>query len=258
MILNSLVMVVGCALIWGILFLTHPEAIALNTPDVTLGAIGYFKTSLEFAIIVGRLLVTYKDFKSISVAFTSIGNLCGTVLVLLIFLISNDLPWLKVVLVMIGSFVLIKMALESFSHIHLPTYGGEWLKSFVRWFKKSGMKLPFTGHEDETDTKGNNSELKLTFFAIALNSFMQPFLLGLDDMAVYFSLLTVANTFSICIAIVVSHWLLTSVMLKGSSFVIKVVSDPLFVILGILLFLGLGLHGFFEAGESVLHLLHHN
>ena len=84
----------------------EPVSISFQLSDFLVGSVGYFKTSLEFAIIVGLLFCTFSTskMKSISVSFTSIGNTMGTILVLIAYFVFRNSSVFLLVLISLGIF----------------------------------------------------------------------------------------------------------------------------------------------------------
>jgi hypothetical protein len=281
LIVNTISMLVSLALlvltfkVQNYLVPSNPAQMIFILKDLTLGAVGYFKTSLEFVIIVGMLFYLFDTptRKAVSAAAVTVGNTLGTIIVVIITFVSNVLspgiqPIITIVLLLVGSLVLIKMARESILHIEDKDYLPQWLNHGIMSSKHYIMPKVGLSHKEEEEEEAEvlSNGAKLTLLTIAVTSFYKPFALGLDDMAVYISLINMYSAFSICFSIIVSHWVLTSAMLLtpqlkkvfGYDPVKLLIEDPIFTIVGIGLFVAIGIHGFIEIAHLLMTVFGHH
>jgi hypothetical protein len=211
-------------------------------------------------IIVGLLFYRFgtPKLKAVAAAACTAGNTSGTLLVLGIFFVFNDQPIVGLICLLLGCFVLIKMARGSVLHIEKRKYYPHILNRVLISIKNTAMRVLLLSHHDDVQEE-KAQEVPLSVLGVALVSFIQPFTLGLDDMAVYISLINLYSAFSICFAIIVSHWLLTSAMLATSKLkkffgfdpLEGLVKDPIFTIIGILLFVYIAVH----SAPEIVHLV---
>lgn len=221
--------------------------------DVLIGVTIYLKTSVDFAIFMGRLMTSnggWKNRVAIEIG-TALGNGLGTVAVLIVWTFFKEVEWLLAILVFIASLVLFELAYASLEHFSNWESSGK-LKKFFYLIMDRGLEfiiqfsqpitkkiLPDLGEK----LKGSQSLpwKKLLFF-----SFSVPFILGLDDFAGYVPLFNIVNVFGFGIGVIGGHMLLNIALFLNPSITIKVVRNEWVSFLGSVAFIGLGVWGLVE------------
>ena len=79
----------------------------------------YLKTSIDFALLIRILMAKFPGLKNrIALEIgTSVGNAIGTMLVLFLWVVFRNVPWLLASMVILASLVLFKLAQTSLDHI---------------------------------------------------------------------------------------------------------------------------------------------
>lgn len=228
--------------------------------DVLIGGTIYLKTSVDFAIFMGRLMTSNSGWRNrIAIEIgTAMGNGLGTVAVLVIWTFFKEVEWLLALMVFIASLVLFELAYASLEHF-ANWEGGGWIKKKLYWLMGGGLKfitnftqpvtqkiLPDMGEK----LKGSQSLpwKKLLFF-----SFSVPFILGLDDFAGYVPLFNIVNVFGFSIGVIGGHMLLNIAIFINPSATVRIVRNEWVSFLGALAFVGLGVWGLVEVLKIFLH-----
>ncbi len=234
----------------------HPT---LRLQDVLVGLTIYLKTSIDFAIFIGNLMHSnpgYKKRIAIEIG-TAGGNALGTIAILCLWNFFREVPLLMVVMIVIASFVLLRMAeesLEEFLGRNQKNTPGKLHKSisfveqqldfFNRFFKPLlGRLIP---HTNITNVP------TLTFWGLITFAFTIPFILGLDDFAGYIPLFSVINVFGFSVGVFLGHMLLNIALFLSPEKTTKIVRHPVVLVIGGLAFVGIAAWGFYE----VFHILH--
>lgn len=231
----------------------------LRLTDVLVGLTIYLKTSIDFAIFMGNLMKNNPGWKKrIGIELgTATGNASGTLLILLIWNFFREVPILMVIMIIIASLVLLKMAEESIGEFLETQKSGKpvhtitsflhgQLGTFNKIFKPIlGKLLP---NSSITNIK------MLPFWSLALFSFSIPFILGLDDFAGYIPLFSVVNVFGFSVGVFLGHMILNLGLFISPSKTVRLVSTPVVLIIGGAAFIGIALWGFYEAFNILEHI----
>lgn len=227
--------------------------------DVLVGLTIYLKTSIDFAIYIGRLMgkfPTWKGRVAIEIG-TAIGNAAGTMIILLIWTFFKEIRWLLALMIFLAALVLFKLAEDSLEHAKdedgkMPS----WFRRFVDGFEYGLDRvnkaiapilkyvLPNLQVKDQIN-KG--------FWPLFLASFTVPFILGLDDFAGYVPLFSVVNVFGFGIGVFAGHMVLNILLYISPARTIKAVKHPVISLLGSVAFVGLGIWGLVEVIKILSH-----
>ena len=96
----------------------EPILIRILLSDVLIGMTIYLKTSIDFAIFIGRLMNTYPGWKNrvmIEIG-TAAGNALGTFAILIIWDVFREVRFLMAAMIVLAALVLIRMAEDGLEH----------------------------------------------------------------------------------------------------------------------------------------------
>ncbi|MCX6805222.1 MAG: hypothetical protein NT114_00825 [Patescibacteria group bacterium] len=232
-------------------------SLQLSWPAVLVGMTIYLKTSVDFAILIGRMMSKNKGLKarlSIEVG-TALGNALGTMAVLLVWVFVKQVNWLLALMVFLASLVLLRLAQDSLEDI--IRNGGD--KAYDKIAKKLDRGLKFINQIfDPVLSKIIPSQaLKIRtvtgFGALIALSFTVPFILGLDDFAGYVPLFNVVNVFGFAVGVFIGHMILNIFLFAAPSKTIAIVKNPAISLAGSIVFVGLAIWGLHEAYKLLLH-----
>lgn len=227
--------------------------------DILVGLTIYLKTSVDFAIFMGRLMAqntTWKDRVAIEVG-TALGNALGTFAILLVWSVFKEVAWLLAVMIFIATLVLIKLSEESFEH---AAEGFSEHKSVLR--KVSMYLLRAVRRVNAVvnpvlryvvPTISTKEKKFAGFFSLFIFSFSIPFILGLDDFAGYVPLFNVVNVFGFSIGVFLGHMLLNIFLFLSPARTIRVVKNNIISLLGGGAFILLALWGVVESIKLLTH-----
>lgn len=232
-------------------------SLQLSWPAVLVGMTIYLKTSVDFAILIGRMMSKNKGLKArlgIEVG-TALGNALGTMAVLLVWVFVKQVNWLLALMVFLASLVLLRLAQDSLEDI--IRNGGD--KAYDKIAKKLDRGLKFINQIfDPVLSKIIPSQaLKIRtvtgFGALIALSFTVPFILGLDDFAGYVPLFNVVNVFGFAVGVFIGHMILNIFLFAAPSKTIAIVKNPAISLAGSIVFVGLAVWGLHEAYKLLLH-----
>lgn len=268
-IVPLLLTAVVCATGVGILFLEilllnrsvvarEPIVAHLRWPDILIGITIYLKTSIDFAIFIGRLMNRYPGWKNrimIEIG-TALGNIAGTLLILLLWDFFREIKGLMAVMIIIAALVLLRMAEEGLEHVkdeagkYKISFGGLEKKFEAILHRFNSLVAPVLNRIiPETNMKEGKSKGFFGLFVLALTI---PFILGLDDFAGYIPLFNIVNVFGFATGVFVGHMLLNIALFLSPTTTIRAVKNPLISFFGSVAFVGLALWGLWEAGKLLL------
>lgn len=228
--------------------------------DVLIGGTIYLKTSVDFAIFMGRLMSSnpgWKNRVAIEIG-TAFGNALGTIVVLVIWTFFKEVEWLLALMILLAALVLFELAYASLEHF--ANWGGNGrLKHFLYLIMHRGLSVaikltkPITGKvlpDLGEKLKGSQS---LPWKKLLMFSFSVPFILGLDDFAGYVPLFNVVNVFGFGIGVIGAHTLLNIALFINPQATVKAVRNEWVSFIGALAFVGLGIWGLVEVVKIFLH-----
>jgi hypothetical protein len=232
----------------------------IKAQDVLIGAGIYLKTAVDFAILIGLLMVKYPGFKN-RIAIengTALGNALGTAAVLAIWFFFKEIKWLLAIMVFVAALVLFELAKGGIEHIEEAEHEGQkvptWVKSCAKVidiFLTKIMTLISPVLSKILPSLKFDETKKLTFWGLIGTSFTIPFILGLDDFAGYVPLFNVVNVFGFGIGVFLGHTILNILLFINPEFTMKAVKNPVISLLGTVAFIGLAIFGLYEVYNIV-------
>lgn len=229
--------------------------------DILVGLTIYLKTSIDFAIFIGRLMEKNPGLKGrIGIEIgTAVGNAVGTFAILLIWAFFKEVNWLLAIMIVIAALVLVRLAQDSLEHV---IEGG---KGYPRWFQRfvSGFDMLLRTFNKAIDpllsklipSHSIKAKTSATFLGLLSMSFTVPFILGLDDFAGYVPLFNVVNVFGFAIGVFTGHMVLNIFLYLSPTRTIRAVKNPIISFIGSVAFIFLAAWGMLEAYKLLF--LHH-
>lgn len=260
--LTAVVFAFGVFVLWIEILLLNKTVISrelivahIRWADVLVGLTIYLKTSIDFAIFIGRLMNTYPGWKNrimIEIG-TALGNIVGTLAILLLWDLFREIKPLMAVMVILASFVLLKMAEDGLEHVKdeegkykVHFWGLEIvIEKFLDKFNKATAPI-LSRMIPHTDIKEGKHK---SFKALFMLSFSVPFILGLDDFAGYIPLFNIVNIFGFATGVFLGHMVLNIALFLSPRTTIKLVKHPVISFIGSLAFIGLAIWGLIEAAK---------
>lgn len=239
---------------------THEDIILrLRWVDVAIGLTIYLKTSIDFAIYIGRLMDQNPGWRSrVAIEIgTALGNAAGTFAILALWAFFKEVKWLLVAMIALAALVLFKLAEDSLEHAKSED------ERYPKWFKKTvsiseialvkfnQVFVPILKFVVPNVSPSSASNLK--FWALFAFAFTVPFVLGLDDFAGYVPLFSIVNVFGFAVGVFAGHMLLNMFLYISPQKTITAVKNPIISLLGSYAFVGLGIWGFVEAVKLIGH-----
>ena len=229
----------------------------IHFSDILIGMTIYLKTSVDFAIFIGNLMTRYHTWKyriAIEIG-TAVGNALGTAVVLFIWNIFREVEIVLAIMIVIASFVLLKLAEEGLEHIkEYSTTLPNWLNQSSRTFEhllKNFNKLGQPVLKFVIPNLSLKPKKGLTFIGLLGFSFTVPFILGLDDFAGYVPLFNIVNVLGFSIGVLVGHMILNILLFISPVKTVKIVKNPYIAFGGSVVFVGLALLGFYEVWKMI-------
>ena len=270
LLLTVIVFFAGIGLLWGEIYLLNylvggSERIVptLRWQDVLVGMTIYLKTAIDFAIFIGRLMSDYPGWKNrvmIEIG-TALGNIAGTVAILILWDIFREIKWLMAIMIIIAGFVLLRMAEEGLQHV--KDADGNYKGPLGRIAQTIETILQKVNHffspvlnKIIPHTKASNSK-KAGYGALLILSISIPFILGLDDFAGYIPLFNIVNVFGFATGVFLGHMILNIALFLSPQTTIRAVKNPIISFFGSLAFVIIAAWGFWEAWHLVYTILGH-
>ena len=229
----------------------------IHFSDILIGMTIYLKTSVDFAIFIGNLMTRYHTWKyriAIEIG-TAVGNALGTAVVLFIWNIFREVEIVLAIMIVIASFVLLKLAEEGLEHIkEYSTTLPNWLNQSSRTFEhllKNFNKLGQPVLKFVIPNLSLKPKKGLTFLGLLGFSFTVPFILGLDDFAGYVPLFNIVNVLGFSIGVLVGHMILNILLFISPVKTVKIVKNPYIAFGGSIIFVGLAVLGFYEVWKMI-------
>lgn len=244
----------GALTLFNLLPHTLPIILTIRSIDVLVGATIYLKTSIDFAIFMGRLMSTNPGWKNrIAIEIgTAAGNAVGTIAIIGLWVFLKNIDILLALMVLIASLVLFELAHSSLEH-----FSG-WKAAMILHKILDPVKrltdpilsriVPDLG----TLTRGSQS---LPWKKLLTFSMTVPFILGLDDFAGYVPLFNIVNVYGFALGVLGAHTLLNIALFFSPNRTIALVKNEFVSFLGTLAFIGLGLYGLLEAFRIIFRFL---
>lgn len=234
-------------------------SLRLNLSDIIVGLTIYLKTSIDFAIFIGRLMTSAPGWKNrimIEIG-TALGNALGTLSILLVWDLFREIRPLMALMIILAALVLFRLAEEGLDHVKnekgvyqiyffgLPAHFERILFSFNRRLAPVLNKIVPHAALKIGQIKGYRQ-----LFIISLSI---PFILGLDDFAGYIPLFNIVNVFGFAVGVFLGHMILNALLFLSPLRTIAAVKHPVISFLGSLAFVGLGIWGLIEAFRLLIH-----
>lgn len=225
----------------------------LRFSDIMVGAIIYLKTSVDFAIFMGRLMAQNPGWKNrIAIEIgTALGNGLGTISVLIVWVFFKEVEILLALMIFLAALVLFELAHASLEHFGVwegtPGFKREAYKSlnnFLHLLLK--FSRPVTSRVLPDLGKKLGAQESFPWRGLLYFSFTVPFILGLDDFAGYVPLFNVVNVFGFSVGVVGAHMILNIALFISPQKTVMAVRNEWVSFLGTLAFLGLGIWGIVE------------
>lgn len=225
---------------------TIPILLIVRPQDVIVGAVIYLKTSIDFAMLMGRLMSSYRGWKNrVAIEIgTAVGNAVGTIAIIAAWILFKHIQFLLGLMILGSSFVLLLFAhegLDYFKTWKVAKFLHTVLDPVARLFPK--FKTNLSG-------KTNLSWTGLLTFSIQI-----PFLLGLDDFAGYVPLFSVVNVYGFGIGVMAAHTILNIALFLSPKRTIAAVQNEFVSVAGTVAFILLAFYGIFEAAKILLAFL---
>ncbi|MEP7166982.1 MAG: hypothetical protein ABI758_03335 [Candidatus Woesebacteria bacterium] len=229
----------------------------IRLADVFVGITIYLKTSIDFAIFIGRLMSKYQGWKNrimIEIG-TALGNALGTLAILFIWDIFREVRFLMAIMITVAAFVLLRLAEEGLEHVkdeegkYKLSFGGtaHLLEKTLSSINKAvapvlNRLIPSLSIQDNGE-KG--------YRGLFILAFSIPFILGLDDFAGYIPLFNIVNVFGFAIGVFIGHMILNIFLFLSPNRTIQVVKNPIISFVGSIAFVALAIWGFVEAAKLI-------
>lgn len=221
--------------------------------DIIVGLTIYLKTSIDFAIFMGRLMASNPGWRNrIALEIgTALGNALGTFVVIGIWIVFKEVDLLLALMVFLAALVLFELAhggLEHIEHWQSSMNIKRPLYLLLHYFLESLLQLIdpiFKRILPDLAAKMQGKE-KLSWRQLFTFSMSIPFILGLDDFAGYVPLFSIINVYGFAIGVFTGHTLLNVALFLSPSRTIVAVKNEYVSFLGTLAFIGLAFYGLFE------------
>ncbi len=243
---------------------SQPIILEIRWVDVIVGMTIYLKTSIDFAILMGRLMSTYPGWRgrvAIEIG-TALGNALGTIVVIALWVLFKHIDILLAAMVFIASLVLFELAHGSLEHLtNWESAGGikqlllkvtHTLLDSINRFTKPFLSRIMPDLGENLRGKAGLSWRGLLTFSMSV-----PFILGLDDFAGYVPLFSVVNVYGFSIGVLAAHTLLNIALFISPEKTITAVKNEFISFAGALAFIGLAVYGIWESVHIVIHVFIH-
>jgi hypothetical protein len=249
-------------LLWGEILLINKHTdenlvIHLRLPDVLVGMTVYLKTSIDFAIFIGRLMDKNRGLKGrIGIEIgTALGNAAGTFAIILLWSLFRQVNWLMAIMIIVAALVLLRLAQDGLEHINpKKTSYPRWFRDFIVGFDLAlrSINRVFDPVLSKIIPSHNlKATTRATLFGLLAVSFTIPFVLGLDDFAGYVPLFNVVNIFGFAVGVFAGHMILNIFLYLSPKRTIAAVKNPLVSLFGSVAFIILAGWGLIEAVKLI-------
>lgn len=244
-------------------FVIARESIKLHIflADVLVGMTIYLKTSIDFAIFIGRLMGKYKGWKNrvmIEIG-TALGNAMGTLAILVLWDLFREVRFLMAGMIVIAAFVLFRLAEEGLEHAIVPSeVKGSLSKTAIQFQKVLSVlnKSVAPVLDRLVPSLSVKDEGEKNYWGLFVMAFTIPFILGLDDFAGYIPLFNIVNVFGFAIGVFAGHMVLNIFLFLSPAKTIQTVKNPIVSFIGSIAFVGLAVWGLIEAAKLIGFVAH--
>ncbi len=243
-------------------FIPSSEKILLDIRwvDILIGGTIYLKTSIDFAIFIGRLMAAnpgWRNRVAIEIG-TAAGNALGTIAIIGLWVTLKEVDILLALMVFIASLVLFELAHGSLEHF--ANWQGQGGIKRIAFYCMHGLldrvkKLidPILSRVMPDLGNAMKGRAALPWKSLIMFSGTVPFILGLDDFAGYVPLFTVVNVYGFAIGVMGAHTILNIALFLSPTKTITAVKNEVVSFIGALAFVGLGIYGLIETYKVILH-----
>lgn len=231
--------------------------------DILVGATIYLKTSIDFAIFIGRMMAANPGWRNrVAIEIGSAaGNTIGTIAIIGLWVTLKHVDLLLALMVFIASLVLFELAHGSMEHF--SNWQGQGGAKRVLFYAMHGLldrvkKLidPVLRRVMPDLGSAMKGKASLPWTQLLMFSASVPFILGLDDFAGYVPLFSVVNVYGFAIGVIGSHTILNIALFISPKKTITVVKNEVVSFFGALAFIGLGVYGLVETVRIVAESFH--
>ncbi len=230
-------------------FIAESVFLTIHPADVLIGLTIYLKTSIDFAIFIGRLMQNYPGWRNriaIEVG-TALGNILGTLAILVVWDIFREVRPLMAGMIILASLVLLRLAEDGLEHaVRLPF--SRKLEHALQIINRAVAPMLNRIIPHNTFDLSQKRDFKGLF----LLSFTVPFILGSDDFAGYIPLFNIVNVIGFATGVFLGHMLLNIALFLSPKKTIIAVKNPYISFLGSLAFILLAIWGLREAFHLLL------
>lgn len=242
----------GALLLFSLIPSSEHIILQIRWVDVAVGATIYLKTSIDFAIFIGRLMAANPGWRNrIAIEIGSAaGNAIGTIAIIGLWVLLKDIDILLAIMVFIASLVLFELAHGSLEHVTNEKLSKP-LHAFLDTIKR--LTDPILSRVMPDLGSAMRGQAGLPWTKLLMFSASVPFILGLDDFAGYVPLFNVVNVYGFAIGVITSHTILNIALFLSPTKTIELVKNEVISFLGTLAFIGLGIYGLVETWKIVYH-----
>lgn len=232
-----------------------PIIMEIHVVDVAIGVTVYLKTSIDFAIFIGRLMTTYSGWRNrVAIEIgTALGNAIGTIAIIGLWIMFKDIHLLLALMIFLAALVLFELAHGSLEHFSFwEGVGG--VKRIVYLTLHKGLSIiikiidPILSRVMPDLGNKLDGKSELTWWQLLGFSTTVPFILGLDDFAGYVPLFSVVNIYGFATGVIAAHTILNISLFLSPGKTIQAVKNEYVSFLGTIAFIFLALYGI---GETV-------
>lgn len=266
-VLTILTFIILCVMLYfsilGLNLLPSQEKIQLviHPQDILVGLTIYLKTSIDFAIFIGNLMLSNPGWrKRVAIEIgTAGGNALGTIVILIVWNFFREVPILMAFMIFIASLVLLKMAEESLAELnHEPKSIPRLLQTQLNTLQKL-LQIPNRTFSPLLKLISPNASLtkmkSLPWVKLLIFSASIPFILGLDDFAGYIPLFNIINVFGFAIGVFLGHMILNVALFISPQTTVKYVKNAWVLVIGGLAFIVIAAWGFYEVFHIMIDVL---
>lgn len=229
-------------------FTTNDIVTRVRWVDITIGLTVYLKTSIDFAVFIGRLMKQNSDWKSrISIEIgTAFGNALGTMGVLLLWTFFKEVRWLLATMIFLASLVLFRLADDALAEHLEGVEKGHPIVHKCKLFLEAFNRVTHPVLRFILPNLKTTEKRALAFWPLMVSAFTVPFILGLDDFAGYVPIFNIVNVFGFGIGVFVGHMILNALLYISPERTIQIIRNHWISLAGSLAFVGLGIWGLIE------------
>lgn len=229
----------------------------LHWGDILIGATIYLKTSVDFAIFMGRLMAGNPGWKNrVAIELgTALGNALGTILILTVWIFFKEIHWLLGLMIFLAALVLFELAAGGLEHLSAwqnESPGKREAYRILGKFLGAILKIirPLTSRV-LPDLRGKLNGKSLPWKHLLWFALTVPFLLGLDDFAGYVPLFNLVNVFGFSVGVLAAHTALNIALFINPGKTAAAVRNAWISFFGTLAFIALAFWGLIEVGRII-------